>query len=76
MHDILPDDLKYFVVANLNKTFARVLGNATGAVVGKYHEELTVINLIISKWVNRNLHNQLISLYKTQKDGLVIYNLD
>lgn len=60
VHSILPDDLKFYVVANLNKTFSRVLGIATAAGVAKYHEELTVINLIISKWVNRNLHNQLI----------------
>ncbi len=65
VHDLLPEEYKYFVVTNLNKTFSRVLGCATAAVVAKYHEELTVINLIISKWVNRNLHNQLISLYKT-----------
>ena len=76
MHKLLPDDLKFYVVPNIDKTLSRVAGCATAAVVAKYHEKLTVINLIISKWVNKNLHNQLITLYKTQKDGLIIYNLD
>ena len=60
VNSILPDNLKFYVVVSLNKTFSRVLGIATAAAVAKYHEELTAINLIISKWVNRNLHSQLI----------------
>ena len=54
----------------------RVSGTALAAVLAKYHEERQVIELIITRYANRNLHNQLISLYKTQKDGSIIYSID
>lgn len=65
VHDLLPEHLKFFVVVSLNKTMNRVSGTALAAILAKYHEERQVIELIITRWANRNLHNQLISLYKT-----------
>lgn len=58
----------------LRQTVVRAVLFYLIAVVAKYHEEMQVIHLIISKWTNRNLNTQLVSLYKSLKDGLIIYN--
>ncbi len=60
VHDILPDHLKYFINTNFSKTINRVIGITGTAIISKYYEELSVINQIISKWANKNLHNQMI----------------
>jgi hypothetical protein len=70
----LPPEFSSFVVPMLRQTVVRAFILYLCAVVAKYHEELQVIYLIISKWTNRNLNTQLVSLYKNLKDGLIIYN--
>ncbi len=57
VHDLLPDHLKYFINVSLSKTINRVIGITVAAIISKYYEELTAINLIISKRANKNLHN-------------------
>ena len=47
VNNLLPVNLKFFVVASLSKTMNRIAGTVIAGVLAKYHEELTVIQLII-----------------------------
>lgn len=63
--DALPPHLKFFIAPSMSKTLSRSINTILIAILYKYYEEVKVIHLIIGKYSYRNLHNQLISLYKT-----------
>lgn len=59
--------------SSTSKTLNKMWGLVICGILFKYQEQLTVINLIISKWSKLRLNASLSEYYKSQRDGLIIF---
>lgn len=70
---LLPEHYSYLLDESMSKTISKVTICALCGIVAKYNEELSTIYLIIAKWSRQNLNSSLTDFFRTQRDGLIIY---
>ncbi len=75
MQSQLLDVDKYFVTHTTISVVGVAVTVAIICLASKYYEQIRVIDLIVSNWAIKIRENQINKLFRVQKDGMIITEL-